>query len=131
MQFDYFYPEQADQYPFYRIPKIFFSNKELQKLSAESKILYGLMLDRVSLSVKNGWIDKKRRVYIIFYVKNFNSGVPPNERFKNRQNNDELKLMKIILILIILILSYLPNRRERKRIVCLNGNKCINILGNN
>lgn len=130
MQFDYFYPEQADQYPFYRIPKIFFSDKELQKLSAESKILYGLMLDRVSLSVKNGWIDKKRRVYIIFtvkevmgtlqcgdkkatrlmseleeyglierdrqgqgkpnliYVKNFNSGVPPNERFKNRQNND-------------------------------------------
>lgn len=88
------------------------------------------MLDRVSLSLKNMWIDKSRRVYIIFtlkevmdtlncgdkkatrlmgelekcglierdrrglgkpnliYVKNFNSGVPPNERFQTRQNDD-------------------------------------------
>lgn len=130
MEFDYFYPEQADQYAFYRIPKRLFSDERFQQLSAEAKILYGLMLDRVSLSSKNNWIDENRRVYIIFtlkevmntlkcgdkkatrlmteleqcglierdriglgkpnliYVKNFNSGVPPNERFKTRQNDD-------------------------------------------
>ena len=69
MQFDYFYPEQADQYAFYRIPKLLISDSKFQELTSDAKLLYGLLLDRVSLSVKNKWIDKKRRVYIIFTLK--------------------------------------------------------------
>lgn len=69
MEFEYFYPEQADQYAFYRIPKRLFSDDRFHILSAEAKILYGLMLDRVSLSLKNKWIDENRRVYIIFTLK--------------------------------------------------------------
>lgn len=69
LQFDYFYPEQADQYAFYRIPRRLFTDSNFKELTTEAKILYGLMLDRVSLSLKNMWIDKNRRVYIIFTLK--------------------------------------------------------------
>ncbi|WP_205839286.1 replication initiator protein A [Velocimicrobium porci] len=69
MQFDSFYPKQADQYAFYCIPRRLFTDSNLKELTVEAKILYGLMLDFVSLSLKNMWIDKKRRVYIIFTLK--------------------------------------------------------------
>lgn len=63
--FDYFYGVQAEQFAFYRIPKVLFTNDRFRVLSAEAKTLYGILLDRVSLSVKNGWIDQQGRVYII------------------------------------------------------------------
>ena len=59
MKFDYFYPEQAEQFAFFRIPKILFRDKRFKNISTDAKVLYGLMLDRVSLSVKNKWIDDK------------------------------------------------------------------------
>ena len=64
--FDYFYGGQADLFSFYRIPKALFTNARIRGISAESKILYGLLLDRMSLSIKSGWLDKQGRVYIIF-----------------------------------------------------------------
>lgn len=66
MAFDYFYEEQADQFSFYRIPKSLFTNNAFQGISTDAKVLYGLLLDRVSLSTKNGWFDENGRVYIIF-----------------------------------------------------------------
>lgn len=66
MTFDYFYEEQSQQFAFYRIPKVLFTDNRFQKISTEGKVLYGLLLDRVSLSRKNGWIDEEGRVYIIF-----------------------------------------------------------------
>ena len=66
MAFDYFYEEQSQQFAFYRIPKVLFTNNRFQKISTEGKVLYGLLLDRVSLSRENGWIDEEGRVYIIF-----------------------------------------------------------------
>ena len=66
MAFDYFYGRESEQYSFYRIPKLLFTNARLKGLSTDAKLLYGILLDRVSLSVKNGWVDKKGRVYIIF-----------------------------------------------------------------
>src|SRR5699024_288910 len=64
--FDYFYGGQAGLFSFYRIPKALFTDARIRGISAEAKILYGLLLDRMGLSVKNGWTDYTGRVYIIF-----------------------------------------------------------------
>ena len=63
---DYFYGGQADLFSFYRLPKALFVDPRFRSISAESKILYGLLLDRMGLSAKNGWTDDSGRVYIIF-----------------------------------------------------------------
>ena len=69
MEFDYFYREQSDQYTFYRIPKILIVEDYFQELSTNAKLLYGLLLDRVSLSTNSGWFDEQGRVYIIYTIK--------------------------------------------------------------
>ena len=66
--FDYFYGAQAEQFSFYRVPKVLFTREQFKQLSAEAKILYGIMLDKLDLSVKNKWGDEKGRVYIIYTV---------------------------------------------------------------
>lgn len=66
--YDYFYGAEAEQFSFYRIPKVLFTEERFRTVSAEAKVLYGLLLDRMSLSCKNGWLDKERRVYIIFTI---------------------------------------------------------------
>lgn len=66
MGFDYIYEEQSQQFLFYKIPKELFTNEQFVKLSTEGKVLYGLLLDRVSLSIENQWIDENGRVYIIY-----------------------------------------------------------------
>ncbi len=66
--YDYFYGAEADQFSFYRIPKVLFTEERFSSISAEAKVLYGLLLDRMSLSARNGWLDEDGRVYIIFSV---------------------------------------------------------------
>ena len=68
IQFDYFHGMEAEQYSFYRIPKLLFTAECFRSLSCEAKVLYGLMLDRMGLSIKNRWIDEGDRVYIVFTV---------------------------------------------------------------
>ena len=68
MIFEYFYGSESEQFTFYRIPKILFKNEQFKQISCEAKVLYGLMLDRMSLSVKNKWFDEENRVYIIYTV---------------------------------------------------------------
>ena len=63
MSFDYFYGQQSDLFTFYRVPKVLFTNERFWNISADAKMLYGILLDRMSLSAKNGWIDKNGRVY--------------------------------------------------------------------
>lgn len=64
--FDYYYGREAEQFHFYRIPKVLFTDQRFSDVSVEAKVLYGLLLDRMSLSVKNQWIDDENRVYIYF-----------------------------------------------------------------
>lgn len=68
LDLDYYYGNEAEQYSFYRIPKMLFTDARFQPVSVEAKVLYGLLLDRMALSVKNGWLDEDGRVYIIFTI---------------------------------------------------------------
>ena len=68
VQFEYFYNDDSEQYSFYRIPKLLFTEEYFSSLSCEAKVLYGLMLDRMSLSLKNKWFDEQNRAYIIFTI---------------------------------------------------------------
>ena len=65
MTFEYFYGNESEQFTFYRIPKILFKDKRFKSISTVAKVLYGLMLDRMRLSVKNGWFDDIN-IYIIY-----------------------------------------------------------------
>ena len=69
MYFDYFYTEQSENYTFYRIPKVLFTDDIFKDLTTDAKVLYGLLLDRISLSRENGWIDDAGRVYIYYTIK--------------------------------------------------------------
>lgn len=64
--FDYFHDYESEQFAFYRIPKVLFTDDYFRNLSSDAKVLYGLMLDRMALSIKNKWVDEEGRVYIIF-----------------------------------------------------------------
>ena len=67
-KFDYYYGIEADQFSFYRVPRLLIKDERFKGLSSDAKLLYGLMLDRMSLSMKNGWLDEENRAYIIYTV---------------------------------------------------------------
>ena len=68
MTLDYFYGQAGELFSFYRIPKALFQEQRFQDLSTDAKTLYGILLDRMSLSVRNEWFDKKGRAFIIFTI---------------------------------------------------------------
>ena len=92
MTLDYFYGQAGELFSFYRIPKALFQEPRFQSLSTDAKTLYGILLDRMSLSVKNGWLDEQNRVFIIFTIEDVKrqrwprwkrSGVdPPGRRWR-------------------------------------------------
>ena len=98
MNFKYFYGTEADQFSFYRIPKALFSNDCFKDLSSDAKILYGLMLDRMSLSIKNQWFDEENRAYIYFSIEDImellNCG--RNKAVKSLQELDDEKGIGLI-----------------------------------
>lgn len=70
MKFDYYYGIEAEQFSFYRVPRLLIKDARFKVLSSDAKLLYGLMLDRMSLSMKNGWVDDENRAYIYYTVEN-------------------------------------------------------------
>ncbi len=70
LKFDYYYGIEAEQFSFYRVPRPLIKDERFKGLSSDAKLLYGLMLDRMALSMKNGWIDEENRAYIIYSVDN-------------------------------------------------------------
>ena len=68
MTLDYFYGQAGELFSFYRIPKALFQEPRFQCLSTDAKTLYGILLDRMGLSVKNGWLDEQNWVFIIFTI---------------------------------------------------------------
>lgn len=67
-KFDYFYGREVEQYKFVKVPMVFFEDEKYFEMSSDAKLLYAIMLDRATLSFKNGWIDEEKRVYIIFTI---------------------------------------------------------------
>ncbi|MGY3664470.1 MAG: DUF6017 domain-containing protein [Roseburia sp. 1XD42-69] len=70
LKFDYYYGIEAEQFSFYRVPRLLIKDERFKGLSSDAKLLYGLMLDRMSLSMKNGWLDDENRAYIIYTIEN-------------------------------------------------------------
>jgi len=69
MNYDYFYGQSGELFSYFRIPKALFQDHRFRQLSTDARTLYGILLDRMSLSVKNGWLDEQGRVYIIYTVR--------------------------------------------------------------
>lgn len=65
---DYIYGMEAEQFSFLRVPKVLLQHEAYKGISAEAKLLYSIFLDRVGISLRNGWLDEKRRVFIIFTI---------------------------------------------------------------
>lgn len=70
LEFDYYYGIEAEQFSFYRVPRLLIKDERFKGLSSDAKLLYGLMLDRMAMSMKNGWLDDENRAYIIYAVEN-------------------------------------------------------------
>lgn len=68
VKFNYYYGKEAETFSFFRIPKLLFTDEVFRNLSSDAKVLYGILLDRMSLSMKNDWIDEENKVYIIFTI---------------------------------------------------------------
>lgn len=68
IKFSYYYGKEADQYSFFKIPKILYTDSIFKTLSSDAKVLYAILIDRMSLSMKNGWLDEENKVFIIFTI---------------------------------------------------------------
>lgn len=95
MKFDYFYGKESDMMTFYRIPKILITDDYFEELDNEAKLLYGLLLDRMSLSAKNGWYDEDKKVYIYYTQKSLMKDM---HRGKNKVGDMLTELEKFGLI---------------------------------
>ena len=95
MKFDFYYGDESEQYSFYSVPKMFFTNDSFTGLSAMSKLLYSFLLDRMSLSRKRNWIDDKNRAYIKYSLKSICSdmGVSRNSVIKYMRELQEFGLI--------------------------------------
>ncbi len=69
LKLEFYYGQEAEQFTFYRLPKALITDDRFKDISNNSKLLYGLMLDRMSLSVRSGWFDEENRVYIKYSLK--------------------------------------------------------------
>lgn len=68
MKFDYYYGSQAEQFSFIRIPRAMLTDEVFASLSLQVKVLFSVFLDRMSISMRNGWFDEKNRVFIIYQI---------------------------------------------------------------
>ena len=125
MTFNYFYGTEADLFSFYRIPKALFTDSYFKDLSSDAKILYGLMLDRMSLSIKNQWFDDKNRAYIYFSIEDImellNCG--RNKAIKSMRELDDETGIGLIekrrqgfgKVNVIYVKTFMPEKTDEKR----------------
>ena len=80
MKYDYFVGIQSEQYSFLRIPTLLVTEPKYSRLSNESKVLFGLLLDRMDVAQKNDWIDEENRVYVIYPLEEIQSDLGTTKR---------------------------------------------------
>lgn len=68
LNLDYYYGAEADQFSFIKVPELLIQDNRFSELSCAAILLYSIMLDRLGLSRKNGWMDKYGRAYICYSV---------------------------------------------------------------
>lgn len=112
---DYFYSTQANQFDFIKIPKELVTGEMFSSLSNPSKLLYGMMLDRISLSLKNHWLDDKNRVYIVYTLKD----IMEDMNFSRHKAIDCLNELECI----GLILKKQPEKGKESQIYVKNYNE--------
>lgn len=67
MNFIPYKAHECFEHLYYQIPmELFFNRKYKDKLNSDSKILYGFLLNRLTLSAKNNWVDKDGNIFLIF-----------------------------------------------------------------
>lgn len=80
MEFDYFYGSQADQFSFIRIPKTVVTGEAFNGLSVHSKMLYGMLLDKMGISMENNWMDDEGRIYIEYPIADIQDDMQVSKR---------------------------------------------------
>lgn len=91
----YFTAKDAEQFVFYRIPKMLITGEEYRYISTDAKLLYGLLLDRVGLSVRNEWLDEQGRVFVYYTVESVREDLNCGKE-KACKLFDELEKAKLI-----------------------------------
>lgn len=130
MSFDYFYGEQSNLFSFYRVPKILFTEDKFWNISTDAKLLYGILLDRMNLSAKNGWVDELGRVYIIFTIEEIKSSLGCAEKkavkllneLENKCGLIERKRIGLGKPNYIYVKNFVDNSVERKFLNCQKDN---------
>ena len=70
LELNYYYGRESEQFTFYRLPKALITDERFKEVSNNAKLLYGLMLDRMSLSKRRGWLDEENKVFIKYSLNN-------------------------------------------------------------
>ena len=70
LKLDFYYGREAEQFTFYRLPKALITDACFKGMTNNAKLLYWLMLDRMSLSKKRGWLDEANKVFIKYSLNN-------------------------------------------------------------
>ena len=131
MMLDYFYGQSGKLFAYFRIPKALFQDSRFRQLSTDARTLYGILLDRMSLSAKNGWLDEQGRVYIIYTVREVQESLCCAEHkavklFRELEQADLIErkrrgLGKPSLIYVKNFSSGLPKAQAQN---CANSNSC-------
>lgn len=95
MKFEYFYGNEAEQYDFIQIPSVLITDNRFAELSSQAKILYGFLLDRMGLSMKNQWMDEEGRVYVVYPVQEIMKDIGISKR-KTIESMEELEKIGLV-----------------------------------
>lgn len=132
IELQYFYGQEAEQFTFYRLPKILITDPKYKTLSDSAKILYGLMLDRMSLSMRNGWVDDENRVYIKYSFANILEDLNCAKEKASRvlKELEDIGLIvriarigraSVIYVMNFVVSKNRPSKTEQDEEICANG----------
>lgn len=121
LQLDYYYGIEAEQFSFYRVPRLLIKDERFKQLSSDAKLLYGLMLDRMSMSMKNKWIDEMNRAYIIYTIDSIKEDLGCSKEkhsMTKRQRTQDVRDLKMMYVLSSPMMQIL---KAKEKLAILHG----------